>query len=284
MIGCEVSPEGQAGLDALLADPRHALIGLDFDGTLSPIVADPRDARVHPDAGPVLAKLAAAVGTLAVITGRPAADAVAYGGLAEIPGIVVLGHYGWQRWEDGALTTPEPLPAIEAARRALPGLLAAANGAAANGAADGPAGDGRGDGIFVEDKEHAVAVHTRQAADPEGALERLRGPLTALAAELGLAAEPGRLVIELRPQDVDKGSALRGLVTQRTARSALYVGDDLGDLPAFTAVHELRAAGIPGCTVASGSAEVAAVAAAADLVVDGPAGVVRLLRAIAAEL
>jgi trehalose 6-phosphate phosphatase len=268
VIGYPVSPEGQHGLDALLADPRHALIGLDFDGTLSPIVADPRDARAHPAAGPVLAKLAGAVGTLAVITGRPAADAVEFAGLAAIPGIIVLGHYGWQRWEDGVLTTPEPLPAIEAARRALPGVLAAAGG----------------DGIWVEDKEHALAVHTRRAADPQAALERLRGPLNALAADLGLAAEPGRLVIELRPQDVDKGSALRGLMTERTARSALYVGDDLGDLPAFKAVHELRAAGIPGCAVASGSAEVAEVAAAADLVVDGPAGVMSLLGAIAAEL
>ena len=35
------TPEGQAGLDALLADPRHALIAADFDGTLSPIVARP---------------------------------------------------------------------------------------------------------------------------------------------------------------------------------------------------------------------------------------------------
>jgi trehalose 6-phosphate phosphatase len=266
MIDYPLSPQGRAGLDALLADPRHALIGLDFDGTLAPIVADPREARAHPDAGPVLGKLAAAIGTLAVITGRPAADAVAFGGLAGIPGIIVLGQYGWQRWEDGVLTTPEPLPAIETARQVLPGLLAEADGSA---------------GIWVEDKGDALAVHTRRAADPEAALERLRGPLTALAEELGLAAEPGRLVLELRPRDVDKGSALRGLVTQRTARSALYAGDDLGDLPAFTAVHELRAAGIPGCTVASGSAEAAEVAAAADLVVDGPDGVISLLAAIA---
>jgi trehalose 6-phosphate phosphatase len=33
------TPEGQAGLDALLADPRHALVAADFDGTLAPIVA-----------------------------------------------------------------------------------------------------------------------------------------------------------------------------------------------------------------------------------------------------
>ena len=64
--------EGQAGLDALLADPRHALIAADFDGTLAPIVPRPGDARAHPGARPALAALAGSVGTLAVITGRPA--------------------------------------------------------------------------------------------------------------------------------------------------------------------------------------------------------------------
>ncbi len=54
-------------------------------------------------------------------------------------------------------------------------------------------------GTWIEDKAHAVAVHTRGTADPEAALRRLRGPLGELAAGLGLAAEPGRFVIELRP-------------------------------------------------------------------------------------
>jgi trehalose 6-phosphate phosphatase len=35
------TPEGRAGLGALLADPRHALVAADFDGTLAPIVARP---------------------------------------------------------------------------------------------------------------------------------------------------------------------------------------------------------------------------------------------------
>jgi trehalose 6-phosphate phosphatase len=267
------TPEGQAGLDALLDRPSEALIGLDFDGTLAPIVPDPRAARAHPDAVPVLARLAPAVGTLAVITGRPAAEAVTFGGLDAVPGLVVLGHYGWQRWHDGELTMPDPPAALEAARRALPGLLSAA----------GPAGRGDTamDGTWIEDKTHALAVHTRRAADPQAALDRLREPLTKLAAELGLAAEPGRLVIELRPRGVDKGSAIRELVSETTARCVIFFGDDLGDLAAFDAVRQLRAGGIPGCTVASASPEVPAVAAAADLVVDGPAGVVGLLAAIA---
>ena len=68
-----VTPEGQAGLDALVADPRHALVAADFDGTLAPIVDRPGDARAHPGALRALTALAGTVGTLAIITGRPAA-------------------------------------------------------------------------------------------------------------------------------------------------------------------------------------------------------------------
>ncbi len=241
------TPEGRAGLDALLADPSHALVAADFDGTLAPIVARPQDARPHPGALAALTALAGAVGTVAVITGRPAADAVALGGLGTVPGLVVLGHYGWQRWQDGELaTTPAP-PAVEQARAALPGVL-------------------------------------RAARAPQAALDRLREPLGELAARLGLAAEPGRFVIELRPPGVDKGSALSGLVREKTARSVLFCGDDLGDLPAFAAVRALRSDGVPGCAVASASAESPQVAAAADLVVAGPEGVVELLTALAGQL
>ena len=259
----EVTPEGRAGLEAIVASPADALIGLDFDGTLSPIVPDARDARAHPDAVPALARLAGLVGTVAIITGRPAADAVGYGGLDAVPGLIVLGQYGLQRWQDGHLSTPEPPPAVDQARQALPALVREA----------GPAAEG----TWIEDKAHALAVHTRRAADPEAALERLREPLTRLAADLGLAAEPGRLVIELRPRGVDKGGALRGLVRETTARSVLFGGDDLGDLAAFDAVRQLRASGTPGCVVASASPETPQVAAAADLVVAGPDGVVRFL-------
>jgi trehalose 6-phosphate phosphatase len=97
-------------------------------------------------------------------------------------------------------------------------------------------------------------------------------------------AEPGRFVIELRPPGVDKGTALTGLVAERVAASVLFCGDDLGDLPAFAAVLALRADGVPGCAVASASLESPQVAAAADLVVEGPGGVVALLAAIASQL
>lgn len=260
---------GRAGLAALLSNPAGALIALDFDGTLSPIVADPAAARAHPGAVPALRRLAPVVGTLAVITGRPAALAADLGGFGDVPGLIVLGHYGWERWADGTLTSPPAPPGVAAARAELPRVLAQA---------------GAPDGARIEDKGHAVAVHTRGAADPSGALEQLRGPVTALAERTGLAVEPGRLVIELRPPGSDKGGALKALVTERKSSAVLFGGDDLGDVPAFGAVREMRAAGIPGLTVCSGSAEVTELAREADLVVDGPDGVVALLSALAAAL
>ncbi len=263
------TPDGQAGLEALLATPRRALIACDFDGTLAPIVADPRSARAHPGAVPVMAALAGTVGTVAVITGRPAAEAVSYGGFDAVPGLIVLGLYGRQRWQDGTLTLAGSPPSVEAARQALPGVLREA---------------GAAEGTWLEDKDDALAVHTRRTADPEAALDALRGPLGQLAAGLGLAAEPGRMVIELRPPGSDKGTALTDLAAERAARSVLFCGDDLGDRPAFAAVRALRRAGVPGCAVASRSAECPQIADDADLVVAGPGGVVALLAAIAGQL
>jgi trehalose 6-phosphate phosphatase len=263
-----VTPEGRAGLDALLTDPRHALLGTDFDGTLSPIVADPAHARPHPGAIPVMTALASVLGTLAIITGRPA-DLVAGLGFDAVPGIIVLGHYGWQRWQEGKLTALGSWPAVQTARQMLPDVLS---------------GAGAPDGTWIEDKGDALAVHFRRVAHPGAAERALRGPLGDLAQRLGLAFEPGRFVLELRPPGADKGVALTSLVRERGARSVVFCGDDLGDLAAFAAIRSLRADGIPGTAVASDSPESPQVAVEADLVAEGPDGIVDLLAAIARRL
>ena len=261
--------EGRAGLAAIRGDPGTALIAMDFDGTLSPIVADPQAAYAHPGATSALRELSERVGTLAVITGRPAGEAVELGGLGGVPGLIVLGHYGWERWQGGELSSPPPPPGVAEARGRLPGVLAEA---------------GAPEGTRVEDKESAVAVHTRGTADPVGALAALREPLAGLAAATGLICEPGRLVIELRAPGRDKGSALTALAAERRSGAIMFAGDDLGDLAAFAAVRALREAGHPGLTVCSGSGEVTQLAAEADLVVAGPDGVVALLHSLARAL
>ncbi|MFE1258561.1 trehalose-phosphatase [Streptomyces fungicidicus] len=266
---------GREGLEALLSRPGKALIGLDFDGTLAPIVPDPEQARAHPEAVPALAALAPKVAAVAVVTGRPAGVAVRHGGFAGVPGLehlVVLGHYGAERWDavTGEVTAPAPHPGVAAVRAELPGLLDRA---------------GAWQGTWIEEKGgRAVAVHTRRAADPQAAYEALREPLAGLAARHGLVVEPGRLVLELRPPGMDKGVALSEYAREIGAGSVLYAGDDLGDLAAFTAVDKLRSAGVPGLLVCSGSDEVTELRDRADLVVDGPPGLVHLLATLAAHM
>jgi trehalose 6-phosphate phosphatase len=66
------TPEGRQRYDALVAAAATAVIGLDFDGVLSPIVDDPAAATIHPDGPRVLTDLAAAVRAVAAITARGA--------------------------------------------------------------------------------------------------------------------------------------------------------------------------------------------------------------------
>jgi trehalose 6-phosphate phosphatase len=265
--------QGRAGLDALLAHPRRAVVVLDFDGTLSPIVPDPAQARAHPGAVPALAALAPRVGSVVVLTGRPAATAVEYGGFAGVTGLdrlTVLGHYGAERWEaaTGHLESPGDHPGVAAARAELPEVLA-----------DAP------DGTWIEDKGgRAFAVHTRRTADPRAAFDALRGPLRDLADRHGLLLEPGSMVLELRPPGVDKGAALTEHLRAADPSAVLYAGDDLGDLAAYDAVDRFRAEGVPGLLVASAATDVPALTARADLTLAGPPAVVDFLAALATAL
>jgi trehalose 6-phosphate phosphatase len=266
------SGAGAAGLAALVGAPARALVALDFDGTLAPIVDEPSAARPLPGALPAMARVHQRIGTLAVLTGRPAQVAVDLGGFAGAPGLgrlVVLGLYGHERWDaaTGRLTTRDAAAGLAPARAQVAALLATS-----------------GSRAELEDKGLAITVHTRRTPDPDGELARLREPLLEIGDRCGLAVEPGRYVLELRTPGMDKGSALRALARERGATAVLFAGDDLGDLAAYDAVEGLRKAGLPGVTVCSRSAEAAAVAARADIVVDGPAGVVALLDGLAALL
>lgn len=260
---------GRAGLRSLLADPSRVLLGFDFDGTLSPIVDDPARAFALPSMVEALAELSNRVGQVAIITGRPAATAVQLAGLGGADGLadlVVLGQYGVERWDgrSRSVTTVDPPPGLEIVRREVASVVAAAGV----------------DDAVIEDKGLALAVHVRRSAAPEWAFARLREPLFALAARTGLAAEPGRLVIELRPEGMDKGQALLGLAAEVGATTLMFTGDDLGDLAAFEAVEDWRARGGAGMLVCSGSDEVEELARRADLVVDGPPGVLAFIRSL----
>nr|BFE84080.1 hypothetical protein GCM10020093_066810 [Planobispora longispora] len=251
------------GLKAILADPAGAVVGLDFDGTLAPIVPDPESARIHPAGPGVLARLGDLVGSLVIVTGRPAATAVEYGSLDRVPGLVVLGHYGLERWEAGSLVAPPVHPGLAHVRAELPRLIAGL------------------DGVRIEDKDRSVAVHTRRAPEPQAALDALRAPVGVLAAETGLAVEPGKFVLELRPRDRQGHHAERLPPGTLGPLGAVRRGRP-GGRGGVRGRARLRAARGHGVQRLGGGGRGAG--ETADIVVDGPAGVIELLGSLADAL
>jgi trehalose 6-phosphate phosphatase len=264
--------------DELVADAERCVVGLDFDGTLAPIVEDPTEAHIHPDAAKALVELAPLVEAVAVVTGRPVRQAVALGELDDVGAEVatrggeflVLGQYGNEKWSarDRRVISPRPPRGLASLMAELPDLLRRHDLAEAH----------------LESKGLAVAVHTRRMDDPDAAQERLTPLLERLARKHGLVTEPGRMVVEVRAPGMDKGSAVRRLQKEMHADAMVFVGDDLGDVEAFEAVADLRRRGMVGFLVCSGSDEQEALVDRSDLVVDGPDGVVDFLRRLAADI
>ncbi len=268
-----ISDAGIAAMRAILAHPRQTMLGLDFDGTLAPIIDDPERAYADEAAVSALAALGPLVDSIVVITGRPAETAVRLGGFAGRAGLesmVVLGQYGVERWDaaSGEFTMPPEPAGITRVDEELPGLLSSLGLSAAR----------------VEHKGRAIGVHTRELPDPSGAFGTLVQPLTELAERNDLQLEQGKNVLEIRPHGFDKGDALRAIVAERGARQVIFAGDDLGDLPAFRAVQELRNEGIDGLLICSASHEEDALTAISDLILDGPAGVADWLTRLAGSL
>ncbi len=262
--------------DAVVALAREVVVGLDFDGTLSPIVEDPHQALIHPEAPETLAALAAQVRAVVVITGRPARQVVELGHLEQLADALpegarlgVMGQYGHERWDSSSreFSSPEPPPGLATFREELPGLLAAQD-----------AGD-----ALVEEKGLAIAVHTRGLPHAQQTFDRLGETLGDAAERHGLTLEPGRLVLEVRAPGMHKGLAVRAALEEHHGQGVVFVGDDLGDLEAFEAVRSLRDGGLPALLVCSSSDEQEALAELADVVVAGPSGVVALLTAFIAD-
>jgi trehalose 6-phosphate phosphatase len=265
------SDDARAHYDAVRDVLAGVVVGLDFDGTLSPVVDDPGAARLHPGAPGALLELAEAVRAVAVITGRPARQAIAMGDLDALGNamldrgaeLFVFGQYGNERWSatEQRIRSPRPPSGLASFERELPSVLRRA------GAPD----------AYVEEKGLAVAVHTRRLDDPAGAFARLVEPISSLAERHHLTIEPGRNVIEVRSGEMHKGHAVRAFVAEQEAAGVVFGGDDLGDVEAFEAVRSLRADGLPGLVVCSASHEQPDLVDLADVVVDGPAGTVELL-------
>ena len=247
----------------------HAPAGLltDFDGTLSPIVADPATSRLVGGVASTLEALARRLAVVAIVTGRAPLDARRMTG---VRGLLVAGNHGTEWLEPGA-DAPVPSPAAARVRARIAVVLAAV-----------PALPG----VTIEDKGLSATIHYRNAPDPEATRTSVLAALPTFAPGGELELRPGRMSLELRPTGLgDKGAATRAIIQRFGLRGAVVMGDDVTDLDMFVAVAEQRDAGrLRAAIIGVGGEDgetPGAVIEAADVVLDDPVEAAALLAALA---
>ena len=238
------------------ADPDRTGVFSDFDGTLAPIVDDPAAAVPLPGVVDALHALAGRYGRVGVISGRPAAFLQAHLGGG---GLFLSGLYGLEE-----VTVEGEVRAVEEAepwREVIEQVVATADA----------------DGLAVERKGLAVTVHYR--SDPSRA-DAVKAWVDEQAAACGLAVHPARMSYELRPPvERDKGSVLAEAA--EGCGQVCFLGDDRGDLSAFDALDRLATEGVTVVKIGVESPEVPQdILERADIVVEGPEGSLRVLRAL----
>ena len=209
----------------LLGSGRAGLV-TDVDGTISPMVATPGDARVLTEARRALSKLRDALTLVAVVSGRMAADARSMVG---IDGITYVGNHGFEVLrEHGPEIVPTALPWVPVVAAALEAVMPQI----------------QQPGILVENKGATASLHYRQAPQPQRARQELLQILTNVALTSGLTVAEGRMVINLLPPlSISKGSAVSWLVAEQRLDRVVYIGDDETDAHAFRALQLLRKSG-----------------------------------------
>ncbi len=225
---------------------------LDFDGTLSPIVARPELARIREGARDAIARLVGRYAVVAIVSGRTG-DQLRE--LVGIEGVRLAALYGLA--EDAPTLPAQLVDAVRAAVAAVPGAR-------------------------VEPKGGSVAVHFRAADDPAAAHAGLLEVLTPIASETHLELLPGKMVLELVPAGRPlKEGAVERIVDEERLDAVLYAGDDVADIRAFEALDRLAQRGVLTLKVSVHGRETPeALSDAADVVVDGPAGLLTLLRGL----
>ena len=240
------------------ATPEATALVIDYDGTLSPIVPDAGDAVPLPGVPELLGRLRDVLGLVAVVSGRPVDFLVPL-----LPdGLVFAGLYGLEVTEGG---TRRDHPQAGNWREVVDDVAGRAE-------VRGPAG------VVVERKGLSLTLHYRTVPDQA---EATGAYATDEALRSGLVARPARMSWELHPPiEVDKGTAVLDLADDFTA--VAFAGDDLGDLPGFDALDELDQRGVTTLRIAVDSPEAPIeLLDRADVVVDGPEGLVELLRSLA---
>ncbi|TAJ49361.1 MAG: trehalose-phosphatase [Herbiconiux sp.] len=244
----DVDSELLAQLERLAGTPE-LLVALDFDGTLSPEVDTPDDARALPEARAAVLELMALPHTrVALVSGR-AMESLLH--VSELPDeALLIGSHGVEE----RLDAPVRLALSDEEKSGLARLHAALDAVADDY-----------DGVWVEHKPAGYALHTRRASESDRAAAQERARTDAATAASGLTVRLGKNVLEFSVRGTTKGDAVRVLREFTGATGVLFAGDDVTDEDGFAALGAddfgLKAG--PGATVAAhrvdGPREVASV-------------------------
>ena len=236
----------------LRRDPAATGIFSDFDGTLAPIVSDPKDASAVDGAIEALGSLAPSFGLVAIVSARSIEDLRAR---VKAPGVLLAGAYGRERSDRPIRRPTEGWETVAVAASAASAKL---------------------EGVRVERKGTGVALHFRGAPAQQEAVEQIA---EVLAREFSLELRPGRMVCDLIIPGPGKGEAIAGLIAERGLSRAMVAGDDVADVEAF---EVLRAGDVETVIVGVGSAEAPDdLATHSDVLLEGPGELARFLQALA---
>lgn len=234
-------------LDVLPAPPSPGAgdaVFLDVDGTLCPIAARPSDVAFDDGLRALLGRAAERLsGALGLVSGRPLDWLIDQ--TAGVP-LALAGTHGLElRHADGRIVQA-PL------RAGLAPALAAVRAFAR-----------QWPGLVVEAKARGIAIHYRQVPESRDAVIRLGEDL---GRQHDLPVLHGKMVVELKGADGDKGTAIAALLRepQFAGRTPVFVGDDITDEAGFAAATAAGGIGIlvgrrPGSAAGYALADPAAV-------------------------
>ncbi|MDB5422143.1 MAG: otsB, partial [Brevundimonas sp.] len=194
------------------------------DGVLAPLAETPDAVRPVARRTEVLRRLDALLaGRLAIVSGRTLSEIDRISGAGPL---AASGVHGLERRRgDGSLDTAEASKGVTVATDAFMAFQAAH-----------PA-------VIVEQKGVSVGLHYRQAPDAgDAALALARS----VAAQTGLAVQPGVMVVELKTPGTDKGTAITAFMAEAPFRGAtpVMLGDDVTDEDGFRAARALGGFGV----------------------------------------
>ena len=206
-------------IEKLLRQSPFGLI-IDVDGTISETAPTPQQARVSPLCRHYLSLLGQRLALVAAISGRPAVEVK---NMLKIDGVVYIGNHGLERWAAGHSEFTKDVKdypeVIKAVIKELTPLLSI-------------------EGVRIEDKRVTATIHYRLCREPEAAQRDILVALENSTRTKRLRIIPGKMSINLLPPvEVNKGTAVLELIQEYNLQGGIYLGDDLTDVDAFTAIH-----------------------------------------------